>query len=155
MIQRIQSVYLFLAAIVLFSMFFHPLVEMLDTVKTFYQFDLSGIYEGMGDTAKKNESVLPLRFLVIVTAALSLVTIFFYKRRILQIRICIFNLMLLIGFYGLFLFYFLHMRNQLDVSVTNLKITIVFPFIALILVFLATRGIRKDELLVRSYNRIR
>ncbi|MGF1586971.1 MAG: DUF4293 domain-containing protein [Bacteroidales bacterium] len=155
MIQRIQSVYLFLAAIILFSMFFHPLAEMLDAGKTFYQFDLSGIYEGMGDTAKKIESVLPLRFLVIVTAALSFITIFFYKRRILQLRICIFNLILLIGFYGLFLFYFFFMRNQLDASVTSLKITIVFPFIALILVFLATRGIRRDELLVRSYNRIR
>jgi hypothetical protein len=155
MIQRIQSVYLFLAAIVLFSMFFHPLVEIVDTGKMFYRFDLSGIYEGMGDTAKKIESVLPLRFLVFVTAALSLITIFFYKRRIMQIRICIFNLMLLLGFYGLFLFYFFHMRNQLDVSITDLKITIVFPMIGFILVFLATRGIRKDELLVRSYNRIR
>jgi hypothetical protein len=155
MIQRIQSVYLFLATLVLFSMFFHPLVEIVDTGKTFYQFDLTGIYEGMGNTAKKIESVLPLRFLVIVTTALSLITIFFYKRRILQLRICIFNLLLLIGFYGLFLFYFFHMKNQLDVSVTDLKITIVFPMIAFILVFLATRGIRKDELLVRSYNRIR
>jgi hypothetical protein len=136
-------------------MFFHPLVEIVDTGKTFYQFDLTGIYEGMGNTAKKIESVLPLRFLVIVTTALSLITIFFYKRRILQLRICIFNLLLLIGFYGLFLFYFFHMKNQLDVSVTDLKITIVFPMIAFILVFLATRGIRKDELLVRSYNRIR
>ena len=155
MIQRIQSVYLFLASIVLFSMFFHPLSEMMGPESQYYRIDLSGIYEGVGETAKKIESVLPLRFLVFVSASLSLITIFFYKRRILQMRLCIFNLLLLLGFYALFLFYFYHTRNRLDAVAADINITVMFPLVALIFVFMATRGIRKDEMLVKSYNRIR
>jgi len=154
MIQRIQTVYLFLASAIIFSMFLSPLVEMVDPSGQYYFFDLAGIYEGVGETAMKIESVLPLRFLLVVTASLSLLTIFLYKRRILQIRICIFNLMLLIGFYALFLFYYYHTKNRLDAA-GYFKITVIFPVIAVILVFLATRGIRRDEMLVRSYDRIR
>ncbi len=154
MIQRIQTVYLFLASAIIFSMFLSPLAEMVDHSGQYYFFDLTGIYEGVGETAMKIESVLPLRFLLVVTAVLSLLTIFFYKRRILQIRICIFNLMLLIGFYALFLFYYYHTKNRLDAA-GDFKITVIFPVIAVILVFLATRGIRRDEMLVRSYDRIR
>lgn len=154
MIQRIQSVYLFLASAIMFSLFFFPLAEMVDPDGRFYRFDLFGIFEGMGQTAIRIESVLPLRFLVFVTALLSLVTIFFHKRRILQIRISIFNLMMLIGFYALFLFYFFFVKNRLD-AIADIKITVMFPVVAVILVFLATRGIRRDEMLVRSYDRIR
>ncbi len=154
MIQRIQTVYLFLASAIIFSMFLSPLAEMVDSSGNYYSFGLTGIYKGMGETAIKIESVLPLRFLVAVTASLSLLTIFFYKRRILQLRICIFNLMLLIGFYALFFFYYYHTKNRLDAT-GHFNLTVIFPVIALILVFLATRGIRKDEILVRSYDRIR
>ncbi len=154
MIQRIQSLWLFLAAAIMFSMFLSPLAEMIGPQGEYYRFDLTGIYEGVGETAIRIESAMPVWFLVIVTGALSLLTIFFYKRRILQIRICIFNLMLLIGFYALFFFYFFHLRSTLEV-VMNFRITVVFPAIAVIMVFLATRGIRKDEMLVRSYDRIR
>ncbi len=135
-------------------MFLSPLAEMTGPDGRYYRFDMTGIFEGVGESAVKIESVMPVWFLVIVTGALSLVTIFFYKRRIMQIRICIFNLLLLIGFYALFLFYFFHLRSNLDVTF-SLRITVVFPAIALIMVFLATRGIRKDEMLVRSYDRIR
>ncbi len=154
MIQRIQTIYLFLAAAIIFSMFLSPLAEMVDAFDQYYYFDLTGIYAGVGDTAKMIESVLPLRFLVIVTALLSLLTIFFYKRRILQIRISIFNLVLLLGFYALFFFYYFHAKSNLS-AMANFKLPVMFPAIAVILVFLAARGIRKDEMLVRSYDRIR
>ncbi len=154
MIQRIQTVYLFLAATIMFSLFFFSLAEMVDSCGRYYFLDLTGVYEGVGETARKIESVLPLRFLVIVTASLNLLIIFFYKRRILQIRISIFNLMMLTGFYALFFFYFFHMKNRLE-AIADIKIPVMFPAIAVILVFLATRGIRKDEILVRSYDRIR
>ena len=138
----------------MFSMFLFPLAEMADQRGEFYYFDLTGIYEGTGATSVKIEPVFPLRFLVIVTAVLSFMTIFFFKRRILQIRICIFNIMMHIGFYALFFFYYFHARSRLDI-IADFKMTVIFPVIAVILVFLATRGIRRDEMIVRSYDRIR
>ncbi len=155
MIQRIQTIYLFLAAIVLFSIFFFPFVEVVDVNDQYYRYDIHGIHQGMGETAQLVYSVLPLRFLVFVTALLSLVTIFLFKRRILQIRLSIFNIVLLAGFYALFFFYLYQLNQEADAATTSYKIPVVFPVVAIIFIYLAIRNIGKDELLVRSYDRIR
>ena len=155
MIQRIQTVYLFLAAVIMFSMVFFPFVEIIDAGDRYYRFDLHGIHEGMGETARLIQSVLPLRFLVLVTAILSLGIIFLYKRRILQIRLCVFNMVLMAGFYALFFFYLYHLNQEVDTETINYKIPLVFPAISIILAYLAIRNITRDELLVRSYDRIR
>ncbi len=154
MIQRVQTIYLFLAAAIMFSMIFFPFVEMVDADDRYYRFDLHGIYEGMGEDARLVQSVLPLRFLVFVIGFVSLLTIFLYKRRILQIRLSVFNLILQLGFYALFFFYLYHATRDIEVE-TYFKIPVVFPLVAVILTYLAIRNIGKDELLVRSYNRIR
>ncbi len=154
MIQRIQTVYLFLGAAIMFSMLFFPLMEMIDAAGRYYRYDLFGVHEGVGNNSRLVQSVLPLRFLVFVTGFVSLFTIFLYRRRILQIRLCIFNKVLLLGFYGLFYFYYYHATRDIEVE-THLRIPLVFPIIAIIFLYLAIRNIGKDEVLVRSYERIR
>ena len=135
-------------------MFFFTLVEIIGTDATYYRYDLFGIHEGMGGTAKLTMSVFPLRFLVFVSAALSLLIIFLYRRRIIQIRLCIFNIVLNIGFYALFFFYYHHATRDIEAE-TYYKLPVVFPVVAIIFLYLAVRNIGKDEVLVRSYNRIR
>lgn len=154
MIQRIQTVYLFFASAFLFSMFFFPLVEIIGADATYYRYDLFGIHEGMGETARLTMSVFPLRFLVFVSASLSLFIIFLYRRRIFQIRLCIFNIVLNLGFYALFFFYYHHATRDIEAE-TYFKLPVVFPVVAIIFLYLAIRNIGKDEVLVRSYNRIR
>ena len=154
MIQRIQTVYLFLTVVVILCMAFFSFVEMVDSDGQYYRFDLFGIHEGVGDTTRLVESVMPLRFLVFVIATISLITIFLYKKRIMQIRLCIFNIVLMLGFYALFFFYFHNATSGIKVD-SHFKVTIVFPVIGAILSYLALRNIGKDEVLVRSYDRIR
>jgi hypothetical protein len=154
MIQRIQTIYLFIAAMIMFSLFFFTFVEMIEEGNRYYRYDLHGIFEGMGETARLVESVMPLRFLVFVTGALSLFIIFLYKKRIIQIRLCIFNIILHLGFYALFFFYLHYTSRNIDME-TYYKLPVVFPIVAIILLYLAIRNIGKDEVLVRSYNRIR
>ena len=154
MLQRIQTIYLFFASAIMFSMFFLPLMEMVDAGGQYYRYNLFGIYQGTGNDARLVQSILPLRFLVFVTGFISLFNIFLYKRRILQIRLCVFNIVMLLGFYGLFYFFYHHATRETEVE-TSLRIPLVFPVIAIILLYLAIRNIAKDELLVRSYERIR
>jgi hypothetical protein len=154
MIQRIQTIYLFVAALLMFSLFFLPFVEIIDASHQYYLYNLHGIYEGMGETAKMIESVLPLRFLVFVTASLSFFIIFLYKRRILQIRLCIFNIILHLGFYALFYFYLHYTSREMEAE-TFYKLPVVFPAVAIVFLYMAIRNIGKDEVIVRSYNRIR
>ena len=93
--------------------------------------------------------------LTIVISLLALLTIFLFKKRILQIRICVFNAILMLGFYGLFAFFYWDLGNQKEIFSLSLKIAFSFPLISLILDYLAIRNIGADEALVRSLDRLR
>ncbi len=153
MIQRIQTVYLFLSTVVLAALLFLPLAEMVDAMGQFYVLDLHGLKE-VGEKSVTVMPLMPLTFLVGVSAAVSFITIFFFRNRILQLRLCIFNILLQIGFYPLFFYYYYQARNQIE-GIADIKISVMLPVVSIILVFLATRNIRKDELLVRAYERLR
>ena len=93
--------------------------------------------------------------LAIVISLLALLTIFLFKKRILQIRLCVFNAILMLGFYGLFAFFCWNLDNQKEIFSLNLKIALSFPLVSLILDYLAIRNIGADEALVRSLDRLR
>jgi hypothetical protein len=152
MLQRIQTVYLLLIAILMTVMTFLPLA-VLEWEGGLYSLGVFGIT----DLPNKAE-LTPLWGLFILTAliaALAVATIFLYKKRILQIRLSTFNAILMIGFYGFFAFliYMMHQRVS-DLSV-NVRIALSFPLVSLILDYLAIRNIGADEVLVRSVERLR
>lgn len=90
-----------------------------------------------------------------ISAVLSVIIVFLYNKRMLQIRLAGMNLFIILGYYGLAGFY-IYMRNPEAKSVfQNIGIGIVTPFIAIILTYLAIRKIGADEALIRSLNRIR
>jgi hypothetical protein len=94
--------------------------------------------------------------LTAIIAVLSAVTIFLFKKRVLQIRICIFNAILLICFYGLFAFTYYLLKEPMGEEATmSVEIALSFPLISLILDYLAIRNIGADEILVRSLERLR
>ena len=103
MIQRIQTVYLLIVAALNLLVVFMPLATVqFDGI--FYSFDASG----MSTMASPEALVYPTWALMALSALISLlalVTIFLFRRRMLQIRLCTFNTLLIVGFYGLFAFY--------------------------------------------------
>ncbi len=90
-----------------------------------------------------------------ISALLSLVTLFLYKKRMLQIRLSIFNMVVMVGFY-LFFGFVLYRVNAVDnLHFQRAGVGIIMPLIAIILTILAIRRIGADEALVRSLNRLR
>lgn len=150
MIQRIQSVYLLLVTILLAcSAFFTLGYFSTDSGLT------KAIFNPMGVTVEQD--LLPtwaLFTLLIIGAVIALVTIFLFKNRPLQLRLCIFNTILMLGYYGALIFFIFKMKSTLA-SEFFVDWKICLPLVALILNYLAIRGIGKDEVLVRSYDRIR
>lgn len=155
MIQRIQSIYLLIIVILMVATMFMPLAMLQEGDELFY-FDTTGL-NAMA-LSGDSELIYPSWGLFVLTALIALiamVTIFLYKRRILQIRLCIFNALLILGFYGLFVFLiYTFLENKEDI-VVNVKIALGFPLINLILDYLAIRNIGADEALVRSLERLR
>ncbi len=69
-------------------------------------------------------------------------------------RLCTVNIILLLGSLGLAYFYLSFVKLDIE-PIINYKLTVAFPIIAVIFTILANRGIKKDEKLVRSLDRIR
>ena len=155
MIQRIQTVYLLIVAGLFVALLFLPLavVQSGDIV---YSFNILGL-NTVTSLSELVYTTWPLLLLTSVISILSLVTILMYKKRILQMRICVFNSLLIIGLCCMFGFYVWQFKKspELPNMILNIKIWAAIPIISLIFNYLAIRSIGIDEALVRSLERLR
>ena len=147
MIQRIQTIYLFISVLLIASLSKLKFADI-SVNNELYTFVSRGIYNG----EELIFNGLAIFIFIPAIALLHVLAIFLYKKRILQIRILVFSIVLLLGLFGLF-FYFTY-AGFTNAKVA-FKIPVVFPVVAAILDFLAIRAIGKDEALIRSLNRIR
>jgi hypothetical protein len=98
---------------------------------------------------------IPVVILAAVVVCINIIIIFLFKRRVIQARLCIVNIVLLTGLIGLYIYHFVFVIRKIPVVEYKAGLSFVFPVIAIILTYLAFRGIRKDELLVRLADRLR
>lgn len=154
MIQRIQSLYLLVATALLAVTVFTPIAAFTGggtelTLSAFRLADTAGEY---------SESTLWMGILLSLSAVLPFLTIFLYKHRQLQIRLCGVELVLLIGDIVFMAIYYLLAERVVEAAAfpaSAVRLGAVMPAVAIVLVALAMRAIFRDELLVRSLDRIR
>ncbi len=147
MIQRIQTIFILAAGMLIGSLYVQKFADIIvnDELHIFNAF---GIFKG----EELVFSGLPLLIFIGLIAAIHLVAIFLYKKRILQIRILGFTIILMLGLFGMF-FYFTYASFE-DAKIA-FKVAVVLPVVSIILDWLAIRSIGKDEALIRSLDRIR
>jgi hypothetical protein len=100
-------------------------------------------------------STWPLCVLTFVTGLISFVTIVIYRRRILQMRFCVYNILLSLAQFILLLFYFFKFKGEFGADLHSYSFTIILPLVNIILIFQAFRAIRRDDILIKSYDRLR
>ncbi len=147
MIQRIQTVYLLVAGLLTATLFKLNFAEILVNDEL-YIFNAKGIFNGENMIFDG----LPIMIFIGLITLLHFVAIFMYKKRITQMRIVVFTIILLLGLFGLF-FYFTYVA--FDNAQIAYKVPMAFPLVAIILDYLAIRTIGKDEALIIIQNRIR
>lgn len=166
MIQRIQSLYLFVAAMLLLSLFFFPIVSFSvfnDAVEEFIKFMPFGITTTELNSPMELVPTFYYGVLLSLALLLTVLAIFSFTRRWIQIRLCFFVMVLELGvqvFIGYYCFkanVLPEMYRLIDVEATPVVYSpvCVVPVAAIVLTYLAFRGILKDELLIKSLNRIR
>ncbi len=166
MIQRIQTVYLALVLILSFVGLISTIGEWTvanAVVAHFSNFTFGA--EGAFKSLDATSGPWCLGVLLIMVMFLSVMSIMLFRKRMRQLRLTIFSTILLVGYvaaYILFAYYYQLNLEQLCgegaasiVPTFHLKIISVFPVLSIILNCLAIQGIRKDEALVRSLDRIR
>ncbi|MBQ8968899.1 MAG: DUF4293 domain-containing protein [Bacteroidaceae bacterium] len=151
MIQRIQTLYLLLSAILSIVCLSMPLGYFC-TAQGEHVADLYNLWLRISETGGHDFSPWVLFALLLTVTTLTLIDIFLYRRRALQMRLLTFSMILLVGYYA-FLAFFIFVANK-EFSFTP-AMTAAFPFVCIVLDYLAFRGILKDELLVRSLDRLR
>lgn len=141
MIQRIQTVHLLLAFLFcVVAAFFPPFIVM----------------EVQGATEYGYTNLHYMNILVYAIGLISLVTVFLFKNRPLQMRLCRLNALLTLGWIIwlavelLLVYEALAEKQSLEFQVAGL-----LPVLTLFALLLALRGIRRDEKLVRSADRLR
>lgn len=143
MIQRIQTLYLIVAALVsggLINVVY--LWEANDTLV--YILDL---FESTSLMLKS----IPALFLV--STVLSLITIFLFKNRKLQFVINRLNILTNLYLLGVLLYYLLSLPGETVISEKGIGVFI--PIVVVLLLVLANKAIHKDENLVKSVDRLR
>ena len=151
MIQRIQSVFLLAVAVLSGLLMAGDLIVLDNGTGTFFSVGFTGLGEVGG---KLLQRLWPLSAIIALVPALALAAIFLYKKRGLQMRVTMFILLLSIGTLILGAFYIYMFDRKIDVSLIW-KVKALFPLLSAILAWLAYRKILQDDLLVKSYDRLR
>lgn len=152
MLQRSQTLFLLGVFILTVLMFTGPIADFTgeNGVQTLKH---SGVFNSQGE--KLELSTWPLTVSFALVTALSFFNIFSYKNRVRQMRLCIFLILVSFGMVGMMFYYTWVTGTKFDAAQTLYQWRIIMPPIAIVLLYLAFRGIRRDELMVKAYERIR
>jgi hypothetical protein len=156
MIQRIQSVYLFLIVILAGLTIGLPVASLINVKSNLlYIMDIRGIslIQPTGVAVFQSATSMLTTFAA-VFGTISLIIIFSYKNRVKQIRLSVLNFLFMIGYYVALIIYIWMACSSLSTE-WHLRIAAIFPIISMILNYLAIGAIGKDEKLVKSLDRIR
>ena len=136
MIQRIQTIYLVVSAIVMGALFmWFPVVIGTD-----------------GSVIMERSE--PLIFgLIFVLIALAIISILSFKKRQLQFVLNRLNIILNFVLLGVFVYRLLTLSGETIVSEKG--IGVLFPIISIVFLVLANKAIKRDEDLVKSVDRLR
>lgn len=149
MIQRKQTVFLLLALAAIIVCLCLPIGHVdgkaMDSGLVWYNF---GVYTG------NSFATQPLLFIdLVVTGALAFVDIFLYKRRSLQMTLCTACILLCLVWYGYYAFR--AFGEFASLGSVHVGFAVCLPFVAIVFLFLARRGVKADEELIKSMDRIR
>jgi hypothetical protein len=154
MIQRIQTIWLLISSISSVFLMKGGIINFIDRSGQNYFTGFLGIYKLTESGQKLITSSIPLEAIIILVPLLSVITILFFKSRRIQkvltlilvtLSLC---LIILVTYYS-----YIIMKNYDTELVPGVKMII--PLIILIAVFLAYKGISRDDHLVKSYDRLR
>ena len=153
MIQRIQTLFLLLTAIITGLLFFMPVALLIVPTGDTYAFYTTKVLQTGEEPIFIAYNWMSFILNLQITA-LPLVTLFLYKKRFLQLRLCMMNIILLLGMLVLMWIQVSNRMEEIDAQ-RQIQLAFCFPLVGVILTWLALRGIIKDIAILKSYDRIR
>lgn len=157
MIQRIQTVWLLLATVVILGLFMFPYLNYIDLVGLGKKLFVTGEYSAVNNESVKQNNFLLQTIATVVVALVPLAAIFQFKNRKFQLKL-IYLSILLIVLMGTWMYFTsvstLDLISQ-NFGANNIGVGFFLLPIAIIFLAMAIGGIRKDEKLIKSADRLR
>lgn len=171
MIQRIQTLWLALIVVLCIANFFFPLAIFNINVKDIPE---NAVYKLIPTSSSfyQNSPAWTAMIFNLIVCLLSVVTIFLYKNRVLQMKILAFAFLACVVEVALLFFYQIDaglkeivsslykgtpelIQSNIEASKTTYALGSYFPIFEVIFFIFARNAIRKDEMRVRASDRLR
>jgi FtsH-binding integral membrane protein len=156
MLQRIQSIYLLAASLVLFALYFFPLAHNVYVNNASVTIMVTGIFQDVNGVKKSIESFTALTAITAVVALIPLVIIFLFKNRKQQLALCYGTILVLFG-YSFWMAQTVKkaVGEGVQLDTHTMGIGLFLTSISIVMLLLATKGIKNDEKLIKSADRLR
>ena len=155
MLQRIQSIYLLFASLVLSGLFLFPLAHNIFVNGKLVSVMVTGVYENINGQDKHTGVFTALTIITVIAALIPLAIIFFYKNRKQQIALCYSAILVLIGYSFWMAQTVKKVVGAITLEYKNMGIGLFLTSLSIILIIFAVKSIQRDEKLVRSADRLR
>lgn len=157
MIQRVQTLWLLAATVTLLGLFIFPYVSFIDLVGLGKQIFVTGIYSSVNNEMSRESTAIPQAILAGIVAVFPLLIIFLFKNRKRQLLFVGVEILLVI-LLGLWMF--MSANTVLDaisqrLQAGNIGVGFFLLPVAIIFLAMAISGIRKDDKLIKSADRLR
>ncbi len=146
MIQRIQTIYLLLAAAAGFGVLAVPFASTTEAIQS------SALF---ADNQYSTSDNIGLLVLFALAGAMAVGSIFLYSNRKLQLKISWAALLANLGGLGLAALLYFQDKADQGASVVSGGVGAFLPVVFMIFALLATKGIKHDEAIVKSADRLR
>ncbi|MFB9843444.1 DUF4293 domain-containing protein [Mucilaginibacter ginsenosidivorans] len=155
MLQRIQSIYLLFAGLVILALFLFPLAHNVYINGVPSTIKVTGIFQDVNGQQAHTETFVALIAATAVVGILPLALIFLYKNRKQQMMLCYVYIFVIIGFSFWMAQTVKAATDGFVMNTNNFGIGALLSSISIVLALLAAKAIQKDEKLVRSADRLR
>ncbi len=155
MIQRIQSVWLFFATACIFSLFLFPYLQVLNTDGSASLIKVTGVYQSIAGQQVQTEAFLALTIATVILALIPFIIIFMFKDRKKQVLLCYVAILLVIGFSFWLIQTAKGVLGPVQLQAENYGVGSLIPSITILFLILAIRGMKKDDRLIKSADRLR
>lgn len=155
MLQRVQTIWLFLATAVIFCLFLFPYLQVVNPDGTLRAVKVGGIQESIGGQIVQTETFLGLTIATVILGLIPFITIFLYKNRKRQMILCYLSIAGILGFSFWLVQTAKEVLGNITLRTENYGLGVILPSLAVLFIILALRGIRHDEKMIKSADRLR
>jgi hypothetical protein len=155
MIQRIQSIYLFLASLAIFALFLFPLVHNVYVDGKPISIMVTGVFQDINGQQAHTQFFVGLTVATAIVGLIPLIIIFLYNNRKRQIALCYSALLVIIGYSFWMAQVAKNVMGSIQIDTHNWGIGLLLSSISMLLIVFALKAIQRDEKLVKSADRLR